>query len=123
MDSTPTNRDNVTFRIPFQQSVLSSVSLEDFTALGTLAGSVQLSLIDHDPVYEVVVSMDDPNAEGTIGISFTGSVTTTTGIPVGVPINSPLYTIQNPLGDKNDDGDVEPSELNEVILEFRNLNP
>lgn len=121
---TPTNRDTVSFSVIFSESVRDSFNCTDITLLGTLAAGATV-LVDGatSDSFKVLATPADPNADGTIGISITGEVRDASGNPLAVPLNSPLCTIRNYPGDKNDDGDVNAAELNEVILYYRDMLP
>ena len=65
-----------------------------------------------------------PAADTAVGIAITGDVRDAAGNALVTPVNSPEeYVIRNVLGDRNNDGSVDAGELNEMILEFRGLNP
>ena len=121
---TPTNRDVVAFSVDFDEPVGDSFHMNDILLTGSLAPGATV-LVDGATTdsFTVLASPADPNTDGTLGISITGEVKDAAGNPLAVPVNSPLYTIRNHLGDKNDNGDVSAAELNEVILYFRDLLP
>jgi len=123
-NASPTNLDVVAFGVDFDEPVGGSFKGSDITLLGTLASGAVVSVDGPtSDSFTALVKPADPISDGTIGISITGNVTDGAGNPLTVPVNSPLYTIRNYLGDKNDDGDVNASELNEVILYYRDLLP
>ena len=87
-----TGADTVTFSVAFSESVGTSFDASDVTVTGTLSGTPAVS--GSDPNYTVSVALDDPNADGTVGISTGAGVSDLAGNPYAGGA-SPLYTIAN----------------------------
>jgi len=72
-----TAADAVVFDVLFDEPVSPAFGLGDLTISGTLAAAAELSGGDSD--YTVIVTPDDPNADGTVGISVGNTVTDAAG--------------------------------------------
>jgi hypothetical protein len=91
LDPTPTMLDAVRFAVDFDESVQGSFDASDITLLGSLSGTV--AIIDSDPAYEIIVTMDDPEAGGAIGIEIAGGTVIDLGGNPFAGATSALYTI------------------------------
>lgn len=122
--ASPTNRDVVAYDVVFDQDVGESFTLDDLTLTGSLSAGASALLAGSGTTWVVRLVPDDPNAEGTLGFDLTGEVFgPVPANPLVVPVSSSLTTLDNPLGDKDDDGTVDAAELNEVVLEYRGIDP
>ena len=91
-DPTPTGLDVVHFIVDFNQSVGTTFDAFDVTVTGTLSGTPLVG--GSDPNYTVTVTLSNPNANGTIGISVGTEVTDLAGNPYAGG-SSLMYTIAN----------------------------
>jgi endonuclease I len=111
LDPVQTNRDAVRFEVEFSEPVDGLFDLQAVELTGTLANSATAALAGTDPVYLVVVFLEDPNEPGTIGIAVGGGGLDQ--VEGGfTPVASPLYTITATLaGDINGDGVVNVADV------------
>jgi hypothetical protein len=120
----PTNRDVIVYDVVFSQDVGSSFGSDDLTLMGTLSGAATAVVSGAGADWTVRLIPDDPNAAGSLGFEITGEVWgPVPANPLVVPVAATPLMLDNPLGDRNDDGAVSAAELNEVVLEYRGLNP
>ncbi len=91
-DSTPTNLNAVHFSEDFSEYVGASFTAADVTVTGTLAGTPVVS--GTDPDYTVTVTLDNPDADGTVGIYVGTAVTDLADNPFAGNTSS-LYTVDN----------------------------
>jgi hypothetical protein len=91
-DPTPTGLAVVHFNVAFDENVGTSFDAADVTVVGTLGG---VALVEGaDSTFTVTVTLLDPDAEGTVGISIGTEVMDLAGNAYGGGF-SPLYTIVN----------------------------
>lgn len=74
LGNNPTGADAVDFTVTFSAPVTPTLTDADITLDGSLAGAAAVTLSDTNPVYTVTVTMTDPNADGTIGITIPPNV-------------------------------------------------
>jgi hypothetical protein len=91
-DPTPTGADAVNFSVDFSESVGASFTAADVTVAGELSGTPVVS--GSDPNYTVTVTLANPAANGTVGITVGTSVSDAAGNAFAGG-SSPLYTIAN----------------------------
>ncbi len=71
----------VEFGVSFTKPVAPTFTAEDVTLAGTLAKIATFAVEGTDPDYKVTVTLSDPNAKGTIGLSIGGAIADTAGNP------------------------------------------
>jgi len=81
LSTTPTGADAVDFEVAFDEPVAPTFEESDVSLSGTLSGSVGIS--GADPTYTVTITLDDPSADGTVGIDVAGAGAVTD--PAGNP--------------------------------------
>jgi len=96
LSTTPTGADSVDYQITFDDLVAPTFTTADVALTGDLAGIVALTL-DADPVYEVTVTPNNPNIDGTIQIAVGTDVTDKAGNPHATA-SSPICEIFNWFG-------------------------
>ncbi len=81
LTASPTGADTVEFEVAFSESVAPSFDASDVSLAGSLAGAV--SIRGADPTYTVAVTLDDPSADGAVGIVIAdgGAITDVAGNP------------------------------------------
>ncbi len=81
LTASPTGADTVEFEVAFSESVAPSFNANDVSLAGSLAGAV--SIRGADPTYTVAVTLDDPSADGAVGIVIAdgGAITDVAGNP------------------------------------------
>ena len=92
MDPNPTNLDAVRFSVAFSESVGGTFTDFDVSVIGALSGNPAVT--GANPDYVVTVTMSDPDADGTVGISIGTFVTDVAGNDYAGG-TSGLYTINN----------------------------
>lgn len=94
IDPNPTDIDTVHFEVDFAGAIQSgSFTAADMTVVG-LPGTVAVGLVQPGTVYPVTVTLTDPFANGTIGITVGTQVWDTAGNAFA-GVSSPVYTINN----------------------------
>jgi len=95
-DPSPTGLDVVTFSVDFDDDLSSALTVGDVAAAGTLTAG--LGVTGTAPAFTVTATLDDPGADGTLGIVVSpGAVADLAGNPYGGGA-SPLYTVHNWFG-------------------------
>ncbi len=121
---TTTSREHVRFRATFSKPLRAGFGLGNVVPSGSLASQSTATLVsDNNPVYDFAVILADGYTTGSVGITLQGTILDTVGNAATVPITSPLYHFTRPLGDKNYNGQVDVDELNEVVLNYRAVQP
>ncbi len=91
--ASPTASDKVAFTVQFSEPLGTGFDNTKLTVVGTLAGTAAVT--GSDPNYIVTVTLSNPDANGTSGITIpAGAVTDAVGNPYGGG-SSPLYTVYN----------------------------
>lgn len=93
-DSSPTDANAVHFNVDFAGALMpGSFTVADVTVNG-LAGTAVVGLVQPGTVYPVTVTLSDPSANGTVGISIGTQVFDKAGNPFA-GLTSATYTITN----------------------------
>jgi hypothetical protein len=123
LDPVQTNRDAVRFEVEFSDPVTGLFDLGAVELTGTLAETATAALAGTDPVYLIVVLLEDPNAAGTIGVAVGGGDLDQAEGGF-TPVASSLYTImQSQVGDINGDGVVNVADVTALATSIVDGNP
>jgi hypothetical protein len=89
----PTRSDAVAFNLVFSKPVAPTFAVEDVTLAGTLASAATFQLAGSDPGYTVVVTPNDPNASGTVGIVVGTGVADVAGNALAAAVTGPTVAV------------------------------
>lgn len=98
-DPTPTDADTIHFSVAFSENVGTTFDTSDVSVTGTVAGVAVVT--GPDPDYTVTITLANPAANGTVGISVGAGVMDLIGNAYAGG-TSPLYTIANWPGFANE---------------------
>ncbi len=109
-----TGTDQILFQAVFSEPVSPTFDSTDLSLTGTLTGSITVQ--GTDPVYQITVTLDAPNTDGTVGILLKpGTVTDSVG-NVCPSTSSPLCNVFNWRGFLQ-----EPANLSAYTLDVASL--
>jgi hypothetical protein len=78
-EDTPTNEDVVHMNVTFSEPLKSPLGSSGVVLTGTLGNAATVVVTDADPMYHLTynleITMNDPNADGTLGVGITPAVT------------------------------------------------
>ena len=94
---TPTNADVLEYDVDMGESVGSSFDASDITPSTTLPSGVVVAVVDtgDHQNFEIYLTTNDGDEEGTVSFAITGTVTDLAGNPVATPVNSPVFDVDN----------------------------
>ena len=95
--NSPTGSDAVDFDVAFSEEVAPTFTSADVLLEGTLAGAATFEITGVDPAYSITVTPDDPDADGTLGVTIGPGVTDAAGNAFGGGSSS-LCAIYNWFG-------------------------